>query len=102
MLDLEHLSRQTSGDRALERAVLGLFVTEIAEQVQRLRSCLDRRERVETAHAIVGSATAIGAFDVARIAARIGSAEACTAGEVADLADAVERTCAFIATHLGE
>ena len=100
MLDLDHLSRQTMGDRVLEREVFGLFVRQIDVLVGRLRSVRSRRERSEVAHTIVGSARAVGAFEIAEIVSRI-EADG-EEGDIARLADAVERTSAFIADYLAQ
>jgi len=99
MLDLEHLSHQTQGNRSLEREVLDLFVVQIDGLIGRLRSG-GRQERSEAAHIIVGSAAAIGAFDVARIAGRIESTEGSVDDDIAELVAAVEQTRECIAARL--
>jgi len=99
MLDLEHLSHQTQGNRSLEREVLDLFVVQIDGLIERLRSG-GRQERSDTAHLIVGSAAAIGAFDVARIAGRIESTEGSADDDIAELVAAVEQTRECIAARL--
>jgi len=99
MLDLEHLSHQTQGNRSLEREVLDLFVVQIDGLIERLR-CGGRQERSDTAHLIVGSAAAIGAFDVARIAGRIESTEGSADDDIAELVAAVEQTRECIAARL--
>jgi HPt (histidine-containing phosphotransfer) domain-containing protein len=100
MLDLDHLSHQTLGDRSLEREVLDLFLAQIGVQFGRLQSSRTRRERSDVAHMIVGSAAAIGAFEVARVAGRIESSEISGDGDIEELAGALERTRAFIVAHL--
>ena len=70
-LDLVHLSRRTLGDRTLEREVLSLFARQLDIYMDRLRDAADCRARQEAAHALVGSARAVGAFDVAREAKAI-------------------------------
>lgn len=102
MLDLEHLSRQTLGNRQLEREVLELFVTHSGEQLERLRSSSSDTERRERAHAIVGAARAIGAFEVARIAAGIERSRGAVDAQLAELAAAVGKTCDFIAGRLAK
>lgn len=99
MLDLDHLSHQTQGNRTLEREVLDLFVAQIDALIGRLQSG-DRQERSEAAHIIVGSAAAIGAFDVARIAGRIESGGGSADDNIAALIAAVERTRECIAARL--
>lgn len=100
MLDLDHLSHQTSANRALEREVLGLFVRQVGALIGRLQSSRSERERSEAAHSIVGSAAAIGAFEVARVARRIDSLGTTCDNDIAELVATVERTRAFIAAHL--
>ena len=102
MLDLGHLSHQTHGNRALEREVLEIFATQVGRQVESVRTAENERQRREAAHTIVGSALAIGAFDVARIAARIEAGEGASDGDIAELVDIVERTRSFIAARLAE
>ena len=65
-VDLVHLARQTMGDRALEREVLGLFETNARIQYQRLRACTGADERNMVLHTLAGSASGIGAFGVAQ------------------------------------
>src|SRR3954466_13569256 len=74
-LDFEHLHRQTGGDNALEREVLDLFLTQSGTNLERIASAGSAPERREAAHRLVGSARAIGAFEVARLAALVDRAE---------------------------
>jgi HPt (histidine-containing phosphotransfer) domain-containing protein len=100
MLDLDHLSHQTSGNLALEREVLDLFVAQIDLLIGRLQSSGTQTERSEAAHIIVGSAAAIGAFEVEGIARRIESSEKSSDSDIAELVAAIEQTRTFIAAHL--
>jgi HPt (histidine-containing phosphotransfer) domain-containing protein len=102
LLDLEHLSRQTLGNRALEREVLELFVSHSGEQLQRLNGSASESERRESAHAIVGAARAIGAFEVARIAGAIERSRGPLGAELDELATSVRKTCDFIAGRLAK
>jgi HPt (histidine-containing phosphotransfer) domain-containing protein len=102
LLDLEHLSRQTLGNRDLEREVLELFVRHSGEQLERLTGSASESERRESAHAIVGAARAIGAFEVARIAGEIERSRGPLGAELAELAAAVGKTCDFIAGRLAK
>lgn len=72
-IDLDHLSRQTLGDRALERDVLTLFERQarqvLAQLAQPPREA-ENKWRGGLAHTLKGSARAIGAFEVARAAER--------------------------------
>jgi HPt (histidine-containing phosphotransfer) domain-containing protein len=68
-LDLDHLRRMTLDDHALEREVLGMFLT----QAGRLAHALAEMpaETSTLAHTLKGSARAIGAFRVAEAAAAV-------------------------------
>lgn len=71
VLDLVHLSRQTFGDHALETELLTLFDRQAGHFAERLRgpsSVDDARGRIELTHMMKGSASAVGAFGVARAA----------------------------------
>ncbi|ESR26691.1 Hpt domain-containing protein [Lutibaculum baratangense] len=66
-VDLEHLARQTAGDVQVEREALHLFVLQSAVYLRRLRAAIAERDRAEAAHTLKGSATAVGAWGVARL-----------------------------------
>jgi HPt (histidine-containing phosphotransfer) domain-containing protein len=66
-VDLAHLSRQTMGDRDLEREVLSLFLHQ-AHMVDDRMNAATVAERKSLAHGLKGSARGIGAFRVADIA----------------------------------
>ena len=100
MLDLDHLSRQTLGNRTLENEVLELFIGQAEIQVDLIRATVDLRARREAAHALVGSARAIGAADVSRIAGEIERMEGPDDAAIEALAGAVADTNAFIRKHL--
>jgi HPt (histidine-containing phosphotransfer) domain-containing protein len=63
-IDLSHLSKQTLGDRELEREVLGMFV-EQAQAVRRQIGGAAVKERLFLAHSLKGSARGVGAFAIA-------------------------------------
>ncbi|MCG7503530.1 Hpt domain-containing protein [Mesorhizobium sp. IRAMC:0171] len=67
-VDMEHLSRQTMGDRDLEREVLALFVQQ-ATSVQEKLPGADKSQRLLLAHSLKGSARGVGAFAIADWAA---------------------------------
>jgi len=100
LLDLDHLSKQTLGNRDLEREVLGLFVRVAGEQLERIEASTSSRERREAAHAIIGSARAIGAFDVARIAGEVERGEEPVDTRVAALAAEIDKVSKFIVSRL--
>jgi HPt (histidine-containing phosphotransfer) domain-containing protein len=70
-IDVEHLSRMTLGDRALEREVLGLFARQIEIQRSRIETTADIHVIGAAAHTLKGSATGIGAWPIARAASDI-------------------------------
>lgn len=70
-IDLVHLSRQSLGDRGLERELLQLFDRQAEQIIARLASDIgaaDRRWRRDLSHTLAGSASAVGALRVARAA----------------------------------
>ncbi|MCC2688400.1 MAG: Hpt protein [Rhizobiaceae bacterium] len=69
-VDLAHLSRQTMGDRELEREVLQLFVQQ-AEAVRTRILEAEIGERLFLAHGLKGSAMNIGAYAIAECAGKI-------------------------------
>ncbi|WP_439575892.1 Hpt domain-containing protein [Phreatobacter sp.] len=70
-VDLVHLSRQTFGDRDLEREVLALFERQSRTMVARLREATNAKTWADAAHTLKGSALGIGAFAVAEAAGRV-------------------------------
>lgn len=69
-VDFAHLSRQTMGDRDLEREVLQLFVQQaLAVRDQIINA--NTAERQFLAHGLKGSARSIGAFPIAGCASMI-------------------------------
>lgn len=72
VVDIDHLSRYTGGDRALNVEVLKLFDSQTTELVGRLRSIVeasDAKSWKEATHTLKGAARGIGAFDLADAAA---------------------------------
>jgi HPt (histidine-containing phosphotransfer) domain-containing protein len=70
-LDLVYLARQTTGDRALEVAILGLFDRQAARIAEKLATPLGdehQNARADLAHKLAGSARAVGANRVAAAA----------------------------------
>lgn len=71
-VDLEHLSRYTGGDEALNAEVLTLFDNQTSELVAKLNSILEARDAKawrEVTHTLKGAARGIGAFKFADAAA---------------------------------
>jgi HPt (histidine-containing phosphotransfer) domain-containing protein len=69
-IDLVHLGRQSFGDKALETEILALFRQQLSLTIGQLKAT-SGRERKRVAHTIKGSAKAVGAFGLARLALRI-------------------------------
>lgn len=63
-IDLVHLTKQTFGSKDLEAEVLGLFLTHSTQCLTRLKSAETDKDWAEAAHAIKGSARAIGAWSL--------------------------------------
>jgi HPt (histidine-containing phosphotransfer) domain-containing protein len=84
-LDRVHLAAQTGGDPLLQRDLLDLFIVQSAEFVAQIRGLAkaDPAAAGEFAHRVIGSARAIGAFELARAAAE--AERALAAGEPAAL-----------------
>jgi HPt (histidine-containing phosphotransfer) domain-containing protein len=71
ILDLTILCAQTGGNDNLEREVLGLFRNRCADELARLKAAREPDARRAAAHGLVGSARAVGAVGVARLAASV-------------------------------
>jgi HPt (histidine-containing phosphotransfer) domain-containing protein len=95
-IDRRLLAAQTGGDRQLERDVLTLFLAKADADLARIRAAATPGARREAAHALVGSARAIGAADVARFAAAVEAAPEHPAEAVGDLATAIAAAQGFI------
>ncbi|MEM9678033.1 MAG: Hpt domain-containing protein [Pseudomonadota bacterium] len=70
-VDLVHLAKQSHGDRTLEEEVLSLFLGQSDLYVERLSKASAADDRRMAAHALRGSALAIGAWEVARLSKMI-------------------------------
>lgn len=73
-IDLAHLARQTTGDRAVEMEVLTIFRRQARLFMIRLETVTDPQGRADIAHALLGSARGIGAWRVAAAAEALGKA----------------------------
>jgi len=74
-IDLVHLSRMTLDDRALEREVLALFDRQMLLMMERIEASTPK-VAAAAAHTLKGSASGIGAWQVARAAADLETAAA--------------------------
>ena len=68
-LDLVHLSKYTLGNRALESELLGLFRTQADLYIVRMDAAESEKEWIEAAHSLKGSASGLGAWQLAALAA---------------------------------
>jgi HPt (histidine-containing phosphotransfer) domain-containing protein len=93
-IDLVHLARQTSGDKALELEVLHTFARQARTCMTELATG-EKEQICRTAHKLKGAALAIGAFTVSEAAERV-EAHADEAGEIAKLGQAVVEAENFI------
>lgn len=92
-IDLVHLSRQTAGDRDVEREVLAIFRRQTRLFLIRLEGTTDPKGRAEIAHALIGSARGVGAWRVAAAAEQLEKA-AKAAGSTGTALELVAETVA--------
>ena len=95
-IDLDHLARQTFGDRELEAEVLTMFCHQAKSVADRMAGA-DEKTRVTLAHTLKGSARGVGATALAGIAERLESAPG-DARLIGSLRSETVRVCDFIAT----
>lgn len=69
-IDLDHLARQSMGDRELEREVLDLFIHQAVAARDHYGDA-NRAERLRLAHALKGAARGVGAFGIADCVAEL-------------------------------
>lgn len=67
-IDLVHLSRLTMGDKDLELDVLKMFLTQIPNYLEMMKSAKNSDEIYVAAHTIKGAASNVGAFSLAQMA----------------------------------
>jgi HPt (histidine-containing phosphotransfer) domain-containing protein len=101
-VDLVHLHRYTLGNVALDREVLDLFRQTAPAYLDALRQAGEHKAWIDAAHAIKGSARAIGAWKVGLIAERLeklpGAPAAAEGAQlIAELSDALAAVDRFIA-----
>ena len=101
-VDLDHLHRQTMGDRQLQREVMSIFIRHSAEQIARMKTAESVEERREAAHALVGAAKGVGAFAVAAIAGENEKARGPVIGRLKSLERAAATARHFIEGFLAE
>lgn len=86
-IDWAHLSRFTLNDAALEHEVLALFAMDAPRYLAKMTTARGRKEWIEAAHTLKGSARAVGAWNVADCAEAAESLRLTTKCEHADLAE---------------
>lgn len=108
-IDRSYFARFTMGNAALEREVLELFAAQAPVYLGRLRAARIAKDWKDAAHTIKGSASAIGAWRLARMAEMaekidIGAEVARTEGyreeALGAVAEAIEEVCRHIARLL--
>jgi len=67
-IDLDHLRRYTLGDVRLELEILWLFIDQAPATVDALKRARTSRDWVTAAHTLKGSARAVGAWRLAKLA----------------------------------
>ncbi len=98
-IDLPHLRRYTLGDELLEREILELFAEHAATTLVQLEAAADEAARQQGAHALKGSALAVGAWTIAGLAETaegLAASAKATAAVLAKLAVAIEEARDFI------
>jgi HPt (histidine-containing phosphotransfer) domain-containing protein len=107
VIDDDHLSRMTLGDRRLEREVLEIFVRQTVIMLERIAGA-EPALAAAAAHTLTGSARGIGAWRVAHAAEQLervanGKSGAAALDEaVEELKSATMEASAAIAARLGD
>lgn len=108
-IDRNYFARFTMGNVALEREVLELFAAQMPVYLERLRAARTAKDWRDSAHTIKGSAAAIGAWRLARIAemaerieieTETARAEGHQQDAIAAVAEAIDEVCRYIARLL--
>ena len=68
VLDRQHLARYTLGDAGLERELLQLFIDQMHLSLGKLKSAVTTKEWRLACHTLKGSAAAVGAAEINRLA----------------------------------
>lgn len=107
-VDLAHLAQYTGGDRQLNREVLRLFADHCTQTIRSLTALLntsDGKTWRDSAHALKGAASGIGAFALAESAGIAegmdpGADRTETANVLAALSDRSEVVLSYIEAYL--
>jgi len=101
VFDREHLRRYTMNSAELEREVLGLFLDQAPAIVAQMRSASSAAEWKLATHTLKGSAAAIGATEVNRLAARLERLTPASRGVGAEI-DRIDAAVARFRAAIGE
>lgn len=99
-LDRSHLARYTLGDPALEREVLGLFVAQIPLTVESLKFAQSDKDWQMAAHSLKGSARAVGAWKLARLAQQAEKIDRTAGGASTGIVARIEEAAAEVDAYL--
>lgn len=100
-IDRAHLARYSLGSPTLEREILGLFLAQLPLSIEQLRFAATDREWQVAAHTIKGSARAVGAGQVARLAlAAEQTSGAADEDERDRLLSALEEACEVVESYV--
>ncbi len=100
LLDLEHLRVYTSGDEALEREVLGLFLDELPRSLAALTAAKSPREWHMAAHTLKGSALGVGATTLANLSRQAEKLESPLHPDRASIIAAITAAIADVASEI--
>jgi HPt (histidine-containing phosphotransfer) domain-containing protein len=101
-VDRAHLGRYTLGCPKLEREILGLFLAQLPLSIEQLRFSVTDREWQIAAHTIKGSARAVGAWHVGRLAFEAEKMPGDGEDERAQMLDALEEAFEAVQTYVAE
>jgi len=101
VFDREHLRRYTMNSADLEREVLELFLGQAPDIVAQLRSARSASEWKLATHTLKGSAAAIGATEVNRLAVRLERLSHAARSAGAEI-DAIETAIARFRAAIGQ
>lgn len=99
-IDLAHLRRFTCGDEALEQELLSLFQAQAPLTLCQLQEAQSDRQWIEAAHALKGSARAVGAREVADLAADAERTGAGQPGERQAFVSAIKKAVQDVADYI--
>lgn len=99
-IDREHLKRYTLGDPVLEREVLGLFLAQLPLTLESLKFARSDKDWHMAAHTLKGSARAVGAWELARLALEAEKVGRSAGGATTAIVARLEEAVADIEQHL--